>query len=484
MAIAPPNVRNSGSRVFALDALRGLAILGMILSGQLPFGANSLPSWMYHAQVPPPDHVFNPHLPGITWVDLVFPFFLFCLGAAIPLALLRRLEKGASGWRIALFALERGFLLGFFALYVQAIRPYVLSNHPGAATYAIALLGFFLLFPVLTRLPGEWSRALKGSIRIAGWTGLLIYFAMLHYADGSGFSVSRNDIIIIVLANMAFFGTLAWWFTRDHLLLRLGLLGILMAIRLSNMPEPIPSWVNQIWQYSPAPWLYRLYFLQYLFIVLPGTIAGDLIVQALRERATAEPDVSPVAPHVRLGSLAVLCLLVPIVMVIGLKARWLIATTGLTMALCGIGWWLCEKLKTGNQRVLRQLFGWGIYWLMLGLFFESYEGGIRKDRATVSYYFVTTGLAICVLISFWIIMEIFQRRSWFRILVANGQNPMVAYCGINNLIIPLLALTGLERALDHLDASPWLGFCKGVIITACLAASVSLCTRLKLFWRT
>ena len=71
-------------RAFALDALRGFAILTMALSGYIPWGV--LPSWMYHAQVPPPAHKFNPTIPGITWVDLVFPFFLFAMGAAIPRA--------------------------------------------------------------------------------------------------------------------------------------------------------------------------------------------------------------------------------------------------------------------------------------------------------------------------------------------------------------------------------------------------------------
>ena len=33
---------------------------------------------------------------------------------------------------------------------------------------------------------------------------------------------------------------------------------------------------------------------------------------------------------------------------------------------------------------------------MLGLVFESYEGGIKKDHPTLSYYFITSGLAICV----------------------------------------------------------------------------------------
>ena len=66
------------TRVSSLDALRGLAILGMVLAGAMAFGV--LPSWMYHAQTPPPTHEFNLDLPGITWVDLVFPFFLFAHG--------------------------------------------------------------------------------------------------------------------------------------------------------------------------------------------------------------------------------------------------------------------------------------------------------------------------------------------------------------------------------------------------------------------
>ena len=61
-------------RALSLDALRGFAILTMVLSGTVPY--KGLPAWMYHAQLPPPDRVFNPNLPGLTWVDLVFPFLL------------------------------------------------------------------------------------------------------------------------------------------------------------------------------------------------------------------------------------------------------------------------------------------------------------------------------------------------------------------------------------------------------------------------
>jgi hypothetical protein len=39
-------------RADALDALRGLAVLAMVLSGTI--ARKTLPAWMYHAQLPPP----------------------------------------------------------------------------------------------------------------------------------------------------------------------------------------------------------------------------------------------------------------------------------------------------------------------------------------------------------------------------------------------------------------------------------------------
>ncbi|MBK7866366.1 MAG: DUF5009 domain-containing protein [Ignavibacteriales bacterium] len=70
----------TGIRSYALDALRGFAILTMILSGSISFG--NLPAWMHHAQVPPPLHKFIPpfpELPGSIW----FSLFSICNGSCI-----------------------------------------------------------------------------------------------------------------------------------------------------------------------------------------------------------------------------------------------------------------------------------------------------------------------------------------------------------------------------------------------------------------
>src|SRR6056297_1494486 len=132
-------------RATNLDALRGFAILTMVLSGVVPY--KSLPAWMYHAQTPPPTRAFDPSIPGITWVDLVFPFFLFALGAALPIALNKRIrDKAKSLVGTLKYIFERTFLLGFFAIFSRHIRPYVINSNiysnPHITDWLLAIAGF------------------------------------------------------------------------------------------------------------------------------------------------------------------------------------------------------------------------------------------------------------------------------------------------------------------------------------------------------
>ena len=70
------------------------------------------------------------------------------------------------------------------------------------------------------------------------------------------------------------------------------------------------------------------------------------------------------------------------------------------------------------------------------------------------------------------------------ILIHNGQNPMIAYAGISNLIPPILGITYLGSLLNLMVITPWLGFLKGMIITLILGFIVSLFTKKKIFLRT
>lgn len=476
-------MQKTTSRADALDALRGLAIVGMILSGQLPFHEYVLPAWMYHAQVPPPNHTFIPTLPGITWVDLVFPFFLFAMGAAFPLALSKKIEQGVSRWKISAGIIERGALLGFFALYVQAIRPYQMSTSPDTMTWLVSIAAFLFLFPMYARLPDSWNAQLRWGVKAAGWICAILFFTLTTYPDGSGFSLRRSDIIIVVLTNMAVVGSFVWILTREHLLTRLGILGLLMAIRLSNIPVGIEGWVNDIWKWTPIPWMYTLYYQQYLFIVIPGTILGEIVLRSMKNTPAEKND------DARWSSgkyilVAALMAVLNIELLVGLFARYLVPTTLLTFALCGAGFWLMNNPKNTRESLYRELFYWSLFWIVLGLFFEPYEGGIKKDHPTLSYYFITSGLAICTYIFFSILIDVFKKKRSVQLLIDNGQNPMIAYAGINNFVIPLLGITGLLSIMNAMVVSPVLGLLKGVIVTFLLMLATSFCTKKKIFWRT
>ena len=478
--VIPPPVP-AHRRADALDALRGFAILTMVLSGLIPW--HVLPAWMYHAQLPPPLNKFDPSVPGITWVDLVFPFFLFAMGASMPLALGRRMAKGEPWWKLARYVVQRGILLGLFAIYHQHIQPWTLIKSPSTSTWLVALAGFLLLFPALARLPDRWSFPRCMGVRAAGWLGAIALMAWLpRFGQDIAFSVTRNNIILVVLTNMAVFGSIVWMLTQRSWTARLLLMVPLLGIRLAHAE---PGWVQMVWNWSPVPSMYRLYYLQYLFIVIPGTIAGDVLrdwLEGPAETAQARPD--RILDALRFAGMVTLCVGMVVLMLAGLFSRWLPWTVLVAMAACAAGWPLFMRPTSPTGVLLRRLYVWGVCWLIVGLIFEPYEGGIKKDRATMSYYFVTSGLACFTLIAFTVIIDVWRGRRWMRLLIDNGQNPMIAYAGSGAFMAPILNLTGLEGVLVRWLHTPWLGFLRGCIKTFLLALFVSLCTRLRIFWRT
>src|SRR5882757_2698151 len=88
-------------RVTSIDVFRGLTMIVMIFVNDLA-SVKGLPWWTYHA-------------PGkvdvMTYVDMVFPAFLFILGMAIPLATEQRLRKDPSVLHLWLHILLRSVSL-------------------------------------------------------------------------------------------------------------------------------------------------------------------------------------------------------------------------------------------------------------------------------------------------------------------------------------------------------------------------------------
>lgn len=470
---------NTPKRAPALDALRGIAILLMILSGSIPFG-NALPAWMYHAQVPPPLHIFNPNLPGITWVDIVFPFFIFSMGAAFPFAMRKKLEKGIPSGKRLLDILIRALLLAGFAIFIEHIRPSTISHPPHLREWLLGIAGFIIVFMVLVRLPFPLNKYFRWGIKVIGVIAAVAMLSILRYPNGTGFQLNRSDIIILLLANTAFAGSIIWFITRDNILMRIGFMGLFLAMKLTHT---VPgSWNSLVWDTSPFPWLYDFSYMRYIFIALPGSIAGDMIYKWLNDKEeTAETR----------GIASNNFILIGIVMfslvaanITGLFTRQIALTWALDIAFLFSGYFLFKNAATGYDKLLKQLFNWGSYWLILGLVFEAYEGGIKKDEPTMSYYFVTSGLAIFTYIILSIITDYYKKAKYINTIIENGQNPMVAYSAGGNLVMPLLGITAVSPLLNYVFYTPWLGFIKGCILTALVAVVTSFFTKHKLFLRT
>jgi predicted acyltransferase len=458
----------------SLDALRGIAILGMVLSGSIAY-SNVMPGWMFHAQVPPPSFKFDPAIPGITWVDLVFPFFLFAMGAAIPLALNKYIQQNSGPIPVIKLAFRRFILLTFFALFSHQMKAWVLAENPGMTEHLMSMVSFGLLFAVFYESKNHQKiRLFIMSMALVASVAMMV----IWHQNYRGFDLYKSDIIIMLLGNMALFGTLIYYFTHDKPLLRLGILPLIFAVFVAAK-EPASGWAKELFNFNNIAgykfdWMYRFYFLKYLFIVIPGTFAGEWMIRYRSAQMVLSGQHKIFVTWISL--LLIVCNL------IGLYTRLLEMNVLISVILCGIALFVVHKENiTGSTKWFVQA---GSYALILGLFLEAYEGGIKKDVSTYSYYFVTTGLSFFCLIFF---NQLSDTKIWknpIHFLALTGKNPMVAYVAGNLLLLPILSITGLKTYWEMLNQNFLAGTFKGILFTGIVALITIFTVKRKWFWKT
>lgn len=76
------------TRIASIDVFRGITMAVMIFVNALD-GVRGLPWWTHHAPM---------RADVMTYVDMVFPFFLFAVGLSLPMAVERRLKRDGSQW--------------------------------------------------------------------------------------------------------------------------------------------------------------------------------------------------------------------------------------------------------------------------------------------------------------------------------------------------------------------------------------------------
>ena len=85
----------------SIDIFRGLTIAVMIFVNELA-EVRGLPWWTYHAHA---------NQDVMTYVDMVFPFFLFIVGMSMPLSVEQRLKRNPSMAKLWLHVIVRSLSL-------------------------------------------------------------------------------------------------------------------------------------------------------------------------------------------------------------------------------------------------------------------------------------------------------------------------------------------------------------------------------------
>lgn len=467
------SIKAKTGRIASIDMIRGITIAGMVLCANIGFNSG-LPAWMFHAQTPPPTYAFNPDVAGITWVDLVFPFFLFAMGAAFPLAMRKRLERGQSRWSVAGSLVKRWFILTLFALVLGNAYAIWETAQPAWQVYLYMIAVWIGMFLSLVRIniPDQqgWKKHLGTAVNICGVVMMTALAVILDKWFGVAPDKSRSDIIIMILAVTAICGGLIWMLTKDNI--RLRWLVFMLIAAFKAMDSYIPESLSFVPSCDNVSWFFTWDWLQYLLIIIPASVVGDMFLKQSGSGDRLDIDNKGVWA-------GILVLAAAVIQLWGLFTRHIAADFIISAVLCA-GF---IALTWGRKDIYAKT-GWiGSALMLAGILLDPVDGGITKDYCNLSYLFTTCGMTALVTAFLLMLETRFEVKG--RFLAGVGQNPMIAYTVTTFLIGPILSLTGLLPMLNGLaEGAQFWGVAQGIIITLLMMCVTFVFTRLKLFWRS
>jgi heparan-alpha-glucosaminide N-acetyltransferase len=361
------------ARLTSLDAFRGLVILTMTFVNYLGH-VEHIPAWAKH--VPQNQE-------GYTFVDIVFPGFLFIVGVAIPLALHKRMARGES----LLSLLQRIAVRSASLIFVGIIM--VNTSYYSAEAAGISKSLWFLV--AMLAVVALWNTyppdAPKPRMRL--------YLAL-------------RIVAVLVLA------------------------GLLLLFRGKNATGEV-VWLQHAWWgiLGLIGWAYLVCCSAYLTfrgssVALMGVL-GFLITLYIGDKHGALDWLGPV--HSFLGVGAVLGSTAANVMV------------GVLVGNCFVG--EAASMSSSARARFFLVFGLGLY--LAGTLMRPLHG-INKIAATDSYALVTGGICCLSFLLVYCVMEIGNLRRWATPFIPIGQNAVLAYM-LPGILGNLCAVVGLQGVL-------------------------------------
>lgn len=214
-------------------------------------GVRGLPWWTYHAKTQ-----WN----VMTYVDMVYPFFLFIVGLAIPLAVRARLKKNPSAPALWLHVLLRSaslIILGLILANADKVDP-ARTGMSGSAWALLGLLGGVLFWNVYPQ--SKRFGMLFKILRLIGVLLLILVYAIFRRTTRTGHVgwIDGSYPEILGLIGYTYLSVTALYLvTRRWLWAPLAWFAALVGLccvstmHLLNFPNTLPLY---FWPFSNGSW--------------------------------------------------------------------------------------------------------------------------------------------------------------------------------------------------------------------------------------
>ncbi|MFO7889908.1 MAG: DUF5009 domain-containing protein [bacterium] len=345
-------------RIISIDVLRGLTILIMLFVNDLA-GVADVPGWLKHYQGANPD--------GMTFVDVVFPAFLFIVGMAIPFAIRKRLQNNQSYAQIWQHVLLRSFSLLVIGLFM--VNSSYNNSDQGFLNPQVWTLLMYISIIFIWNTQSNRTSSVKKVMKVLKAVGivLLAVLAVIHRGKGDPAFIEFQPMWwgILGLIGWAYLVSCSSYISlRNNVLGLAGIMAILYSLYMADsVAGPFLAFLR--------PWMnIGLFLCTHSAIIIAGILLGIQLTPESKYKTHIE------------------------------RIRWSFLY-GLVLIIIGL---LLHSLHD-----LDQVFT------------------ISKNLATVPWGLICSGIMAWVwLVVYWII-DIRGWRRWASFLSPAGKNPLFAY---------------------------------------------------------
>ena len=403
-------------RLISLDVFRGFTILLMTI-------VNNPGSWA--AIYPPLAHA---EWHGCTPTDLVFPFFIFIMGSAIPFAMPTKQFDYAVFNKIIVRSL-RIFCLGLFLNYFSKIELLGLEG------ISLLLLRLIITFAVAYALLGNFSLKIKTYLVF----GIFAILLILAYGQIEAFQEVRIPGVLQRIGIVYFFISLLYLKTnlKTQLLVAASiLLGYWIVMAL--VPVPGFGAANFEKGTNLAAWLDNLVLKGHLWSV----------------SKTWDPE--------------------------GILSTLPAVATGILGMFIG----QILNLKIQQTEILKKIAAVGFALLIAGLLW-SLLFPLNKSLWTSSYVLYTAGIATLCLTVLYFLIDIANYKKWTKLFLIWGVNPMIVFffSGIIPRVLSSITIQNPKIASEQINLQSYFyKFCIVPVFSNPMNASLTFAVLYAIFW--